>query len=610
MEVIRIIENIKILPKYRVTEANLDYKLKNKNGMLTTDEYICNLKRHGVTTTIPDEPYKGTNTSIYHFCTIHNHRFKAQPSNVMNGYPCPLCNKEKNRITNETIYKQKLLDKNIPVLLDDKYISHSEKVYHICLHCGNRWKTSPKYVLQNKFSCPECAKKETAKNKTKTQEEFKNEVHKVLGDSVSIMSNYIGTKNIINVHCNVCNHNWTPRAESLLSGHSCPKCKGIKTGNRCRKTIEQYKKEVNALYKDIIVIADEYKNANTPILHQCTSCLYTYYQTPLNVLNGYGKCPLCNKCYEISENEFIELLRRNGKQIKLLSPYRGKKDTVDCQCLICGYTWNSIAYSLLNTTFNCPNCAINEHKKPLISNDEFVEKVHQKFPNIELLHEYKGADNSMNCHCNICDYDWTVKHSNKLYYNGCPNCAGRIKKTHEQFLLEVQDIHDNKIKILSEYSGSHNKVQCECVICGHLWQATPSNLIHQKTGCPICTSSKSERLVQIYLDKHNILYVHPMKFDLLLGIGGKRLSYDFYLPAYNLLIECQGKQHEQPVEYFGGTKQFIIQKIHDIRKRKYAHDHNIKLLEIWYYENNKIDKILEQTLNNLKSESLETVIPA
>jgi len=229
--------------------------------MLTTDEYICNLKRHGIGTTIPDEPYKGANTSIYHICKIHNHRFKAQPSNVMNGYPCPLCNQEKVRIINETNYKQKLLDKNIPVILDDKYIAHSKKVYHICLHCNNRWETTPAYVLKNKYPCPECAKVETAKVRTKTQKEFETDIRKIFGDSISIIGDYINAQSTVATRCNICNHNWSPLASNLLSGHSCPKCRNIENGNRYRKTIDQYKKEVSSLYKDIVVISDEYKNA-------------------------------------------------------------------------------------------------------------------------------------------------------------------------------------------------------------------------------------------------------------------------------------------------------------------------------------------------------------
>lgn len=646
--------------------------------MLTTEEYICNLKRHGVNNTIPDEQYQGSEVSISHICTVHNYQFTAKPNNVIHGYPCPLCNKEKNRIRNEEKYKQKLLDRNISVILDDKYISHTEKVYHICLVCNNRWKTTPSYVLKNKFACPECAKIETAKLRTKTQKEYENEVYKIFGDSISIIGAYNGVKNKIDVHCNICGHNWQPLAENLLCGHSCPHCRDIKTGDRYRKTLEQYKQEVGYLYSDIIVIADKYYNANTPILHQCTSCMHTYYQTPSNVLNGYGKCPLCNKYYEISENEFIELLHRNKKQVKLLSSYVGKSENIECQCLICNFTWTTIASSLLKTKFNCPNCAINERKKLIISNDEFFEKVHAQFPNIELLHEYNGSYNSMDCRCKICNFTWTVKRAHKLYYTSCPNCAGNVRKTHEQFLNEISNIldpdieiigtynganniieckckkcnstimttpstlkkgsgckkckdkengklkqkthnkfleeikyiHGNKINILTEYNGSDNKVQCQCTLCGYIWYVAAGSLTHQKTGCPSCSTSHGEKFVQTFIDKNNIPYIHPAKFDDLIGVGGRHLSYDFYLPQYNLLIECQGAQHERPIKYFGGTKTFVKQNIHDIRKRKYAHDHNINLLEIWYYDNNKIDKILEQTLNNLKSESLETVIPA
>lgn len=667
-----------MLPRYQATEANLDYKLKKRKGMLTTDEYICNLKRHGVDNTVPDEIYQGCEVPIYHICNIHNYRFLAKPNNVIHGYPCPLCNKENNRINNEKNYKQKLVDKNIPVLLDDKYVDHSTKVYHICLHCNNRWKTTPAYVLKNKFPCPKCAKMETSKLRTKTQEEYINEVYHIFGDSLSIIGEYNGVKNKIDTHCNICGHNWKPLAENLIQGHGCPHCRDINTGNRYRKTLKQYKQEVCNLHNDIIVIADKYYNSNTPILHKCKLCNYNYYQTPSNVLSGYGKCPLCNKYYGISENEFIELLHRNNKQVKLLSPYISKKDNIECQCLKCNYIWTSVAFSLLNTMFNCPNCAINDRKKLLISNDEFAEKVHEKFPNIELLHEYNGSYNSMDCHCRICNYIWTVKRSHKLYYTGCPNCAGNIKKTNEQFLSEISDIldpdieiigtynganntiecrckkcnsiimttpstlkkgsgckkckdkfngklkqktherfleevrhiHNNKINILSEYNGSNNKVKCECTICGYVWYSVATSLTHQKTGCPSCNTSHGEKYVQSFLDTNNIKYVHPAKFDNLIGIGGRHLSYDFYLPTYNLAIECQGEQHERPVEYFGGQKRFVIQKIHDTRKRRYVHDNNINLLEIWYYENNKINKILTQTLNNLKSESIETVTVA
>ena len=61
----------------------------------------------------------------------------------------------------------------------------------------------------------------------------------------------------------------------------------------------------------------------------------------------------------------------------------------------------------------------------------------------------------------------------------------------------------------------------------------------------------------------------------------------------NVLCEVQGEQHQQPIEYFGGEKQFEIQKEHDKRKREYAQNNGFKFLEIWYYDFKNIEKILD-----------------
>ena len=79
-------------------------------------------------------------------------------------------------------------------------------------------------------------------------------------------------------------------------------------------------------------------------------------------------------------------------------------------------------------------------------------------------------------------------------------------------------------------------------------------------------------------------------------INNGKLSYDFYLPQYNLLVEVQGEQHERPIRQFGGEEQFQKQIEHDKRKREYAKSHGYKLLEIWYYDYNNIEEILNREL--------------
>lgn len=54
-----------------------------------------------------------------------------------------------------------------------------------------------------------------------------------------------------------------------------------------------------------------------------------------------------------------------------------------------------------------------------------------------------------------------------------------------------------------------------------------------------------------------------------------------------------------PIDYFDGEVGFKTRQEHDRRKKQYAKEHNIQLLEIWYNED--IEQKLKETLN------LETV---
>jgi ribosomal protein S8 len=148
--------------------------------------------------------------------------------------------------------------------------------------------------------------------------------------------------------------------------------------------------------------------------------------------------------------------------------------------------------------------------------------------------------------------------------------------------------------------------------------------------CPECNSSKGEKKIEEYfnkngflnikqdkykildnIDKINNIYFIPQKeFDGLLGLGNGLLSYDFYLPniKYNLLIEYQGEQHEKYIPGMHKSKEeFKKQQEHDRRKRKYAQNNNINLLEIWYWDFDNIEDILYRELRKIKDKDLEGV---
>ena len=55
---------------------------------------------------------------------------------------------------------------------------------------------------------------------------------------------------------------------------------------------------------------------------------------------------------------------------------------------------------------------------------------------------------------------------------------------------------------------------------------------------------------------------------------------DTYLPAHNIGVEYQGKQHDEPVDYFGGEDAFAEQQRRDRRKQRLCRRNGCRLIEV------------------------------
>ena len=78
---------------------------------------------------------------------------------------------------------------------------------------------------------------------------------------------------------------------------------------------------------------------------------------------------------------------------------------------------------------------------------------------------------------------------------------------------------------------------------------------------------------------------------------------DFYIPSYNIAIECQGLQHYYPVKQWGGDSGLLIIKERDRIKRKLCTEHNIKIYYVKYNDclDNKIKLILEHAASQKRN---------
>lgn len=362
-----------------------------------------------------------------------------------------------------------------------------------------------------------------------------------------------------------------------------------------RTTNEEFLNKLNSIGSRVIPL-EPYVNSDTKILVRCTMCGNEWRAYPYNLYAG-KECSICKhkengKKQTKSTEDFIKEMKIINPNIKILEEYQGSHQKIKCECMIHSVEFATPPTHLLRGKTGCKLCIKNKLKSHRISHEQYIQDVNKVNPNISILGKYTGVSETIEVQCKTCGFIWSPSASSLKCGYGCPKCVGRHKTT-EEFKQEISQINPD-IEIIGEYVNSYTMISCRCKICNETWSAKPTNLRY--TGCPHCKKSRGERLIMNYLKSHSINCQTQKTYSDLVGIKGKCLSYDFYLPDYDVLIEFQGEQHEHPIEHFGGEEQFEIQQYHDELKRKYASNHNITLMEIWYYDINNVSTILDNQL--------------
>ena len=230
----------------------------------------------------------------------------------------------------------------------------------------------------------------------------------------------------------------------------------------------------------------------------------------------------------------------------------------------------------------CPKC----NGGVLHSNKEWVKKF-KKTHGEKYLYNIENKKLSSNLKIEIvCPKHGTFKQSciNHSIGQGCPKCAneriGFMKRNNTEYFTQLsQKIHDKKYDYSKvNYTNNHTEVCIICPIHGEFWQKPNVHLLNH--GCPKCSCSKLELELIKFLEDEKIEYIYQANKKTFPWL--KKLSLDFYLPRYNVAIECQGLEHFKEIAFFGGTKTFNETIKRDIKKLNLCKDNNIKLI---YYNN-------------------------
>lgn len=540
--------------------------------------------------------YVNTDSKIIVTCSIHGDFFITPYHLIHRKQGCPQCSKTKKITQSEFNNK---VSKLFPDYDFSKciYINSKTKVEVLCRKHGSFF-VIPESLFKG-HGCPTCAG-----NKKISKKEFIERVKKLHPEfdySKTVYENY---RKKLEVIC-LTHGSFQISPHDLLQGQGCPKCAG--------KNFTQ-----EEMIEKFISFHPEYSYQKTVYVRTHEKVVITcnkhgdFLITPHNFFQGQ-RCPKCGiekraKSQSLGTEEFI-------RRAKLMHPeydynevkYLNNLTKVKIYCKKHGLFYITPGSFLAGSI--CAKCANeNSAEKQKMSKEKFISRVKCIFPN----YDYSKV-NYVNNHTKvtvICPSHGEIQliPANMLLGMGCRRCgieraANSQRLTLNEFIERAVKMHPDYDYSKVHYINSDTKVSVICKKHGE-FQIIPYSLL-KGSGCPVCNDSLGETLIRSWLEDHGFhlnsdnsekIFYRQKTFSDLIDI--RELSYDFFIPSKNLLIEFNGEQHYHPVEIFQrkGENSFKKQKYHDSLKYEYAKNNNFCLLIIPYTDIDRINEILENEL--------------
>ena len=311
---------------------------------------------------------------------------------------------------------------------------------------------------------------------------------------------------------------------------------------------------------------------------------------------------MANKSSLEARIEQSNKIHGNKYDYSLIKDYKNVKEKVPIICPIHGVFRMSFDLHI-HRKRGCPNCSV----RPRYNKDIFIKRAKEIHGD---KYDYSQVPNFGNGEMSggkkvsvICPKHGEFKTTiyNHLQGYGCPKCgietrATKRLKPFDQFLKEARKIHGDRYKYKENtYKGTKHDMVIICPKHGEFLQKPCKHLSGH--GCPKCGMSSLEEQMMLYLDKNNIQYIYQYAPKFLKN--GKGLQkIDFFLPKYNIAIECQGIQHFIKTKLKHSFDDIKLTKKRDKIKFEKCLKNNIKILYFTTEENIKFKKECDDIYNH------------
>jgi len=254
------------------------------------------------------EEYKGYQVKLQVHDNVDNEDVLLTPSTLLRG----------GGITRNNI---KYTDQQVQDIIDTrwgkgKYILKSpwiNKKTRVTIHCVEHNIDFEKYLyqLQKNGTCPICTKKFAKEKRAWTNKDFTEALHTRVGDTYTLISNYIDERSEVTIRHEICGYEYTTRASNPMSGHGCPKCT-----HKWKITPEMFEQRFNSQANHEYTLLSKYLKSSEKVLIRHNTCGYEWWQEAQSFVGSkQGRCPRCMNKTSLGEKYLYTYFKAHNLKV-------------------------------------------------------------------------------------------------------------------------------------------------------------------------------------------------------------------------------------------------------------------------------------------------------
>lgn len=493
-------------------------------------------------------------------------------------------------------------------LLSNFYENTTTKLEILCA-CGDTFITTYRSFQRGKMQCNKCSFTNMGDEKRIPLSEIRSFINQHDCELMSTDCNGVNDK--LDVMCK-CKNIFTTTYTSFKSKNkrTCDDCTKARLREVYQLSYEDVKEFIEKESK-CTLLSTEYVNSLTYMDLRC-GC-GKMFQTTWGQFRGLDKRQ-CNECGEEKRKRQVAMsiddLRRcvelnsSGECVLVSEEYEGYGTHFNVRCK-CDDVFSVTMYQFKTLKIhNCRKC-----RGMIDWNIEMVDEFVASETDCTLVStEYNKTGDDMRFKCE-CGNEFTTSFNEFLHQNRrrCLDCAYELmiesqRKTTAEFNKEVYDLVGDKYSVESEYIGAREYITMKHNECGYTYKTIAGGFLGKNGArCPKCRASKGETKICEILESLGVKYqvqyaidecrrIRPLPFDVAICDTNDNLV---------LLIEYQGIQHYEAIDFFGGVKGHERVVESDKMKKDYCFNNNIPLLRIPYWEINNLKTLIVDELNRI-----------